>query len=141
MAFLRRTSNRYSKLGKGRKKKQIWRRPTGRDNKMRERRRGYPVRVSIGYKKAEKEKTILIQSPKDLERIDKKSVILVGNVGKKKKIEIVKKAKELKIKLSNLNVNAFLKKNKPKIKETKKIDKKIESKEKKLKEVKKDESK
>jgi len=141
MAFLRRTSNRYSKLGKGRKKKQIWRRPTGRDNKMRERRRGYPVRVSIGYKKAEKEKTILIQSPKDLERIDKKSVILVGNVGKKKKIEIVKKAKELKIKLSNLNVNAFLKKNKPKRKETKKIDKKVESKEKKLKEVKKDESK
>ena len=136
MTFLRRTSNRYSKLGKGRKKKQIWRRPTGRDNKMRERRRGYPAKVSIGYKKAEKEKGIIIQNPKELERIDKKSIITVGNVGKKKKIEIAKKAKELKIQLSNLNVNIFLKKNKPKKKE-----KKEESKEKKPKEVKKDESK
>ena len=47
--FLRRTSSRYSKLGKGRKKKQIWRRPTGRHNKMRNKRNGYPVIVSIGY--------------------------------------------------------------------------------------------
>jgi len=136
MTFLRRISNRYSKLGKGRKKKQIWRRPTGRDNKMRERRRGYPVRVSIGYKKAEKEKEIVIQNLKELERIDKKSVIIIGNVGKKKKIEIVKKAKELKIQLSNLNVDTFLKKNK-----LKKKEKKEESKEKKPKEAKKNESK
>lgn len=140
MTFLRRISNRYSKLGKKRKKKQIWRRPTGRDNKMREKRRGYPARVSIGYKKAEKEKGIVIQNPKELEKIDKKLIIIVGNVGKKKKIEIAKKAKEVKIQLSNLNVNAFLKKNKPKKEETKKIDKKVESKDK-LKEVKKDESK
>lgn len=136
MAFLRRTSNRYSKLGKGRKKKQIWRRPTGRDNKMRERRRGYPVRVSIGYKKAEKEKGIVIQNPKELEEIDKKLIIVAGNVGKKKKIEIVKKAKELKIELSNLNIDVFLKKNK-----LKKKEKKEKSKEKKPKENKKDESK
>jgi len=129
MAFLRRTSNRYSKLGKRRKKKQIWRRPTGRDNKMRERRRGYPVRVSIGYKKAEKEKEIIIKNPGELERIDKKLIIIVGNVGKKKKIEIVKKAKELKIQLSNLNVNAFLKKNKPKKKEKKEESKKKKPKE------------
>jgi len=119
MAFLRRTSNRYSKLGKGRKKKQIWRRPTGRDNKMREKRRGYPARVSIGYKKTEKEKEIVIQNPKELEKVNKKSIIVVGNIGKKKKIEIVKKAKELKIQLSNINVNTFLEKNKPKKKEPK----------------------
>lgn len=122
MIFLRRTSNRYSKLGKRRKKKQVWRRPTGRDNKMRERRRGYPVRVSIGYKNADKEKEVIIQNLKELEKVDKKLIIIVGNVGKKKKIEIVKKAKELKIKLSNLNADAFLKKNKLKKKETKKSD-------------------
>jgi len=133
MAFLRRTSNRYSKLGKGRKKKQIWRRPTGRDNKMRERRRGYPARVNIGYKNAEKEKGVVIKSPKELEKIDKKLIITVGNVGKKKKIEIAKKAKELKIQLSNLNTKKFLEENKPKEK------KKVENK--KPKEVKKDESK
>ena len=130
MAFLRRTSNRYSKLGKGRKKKQIWRRPTGRDNKMREKRRGYPARVSIGYKKTKKEKEIIIQNPKELEKVNKKSIIVVGNVGKKKKIEIVKRAKELKIQLSNVNVNTFLEKNKLKKKEIKKIDKKSEPKDK-----------
>ena len=37
--FLRRTWSRYSKLGKRRKKKQVWRKPTGRDNKMREKRK------------------------------------------------------------------------------------------------------
>lgn len=122
MKFLRRISNRYSKLGKRRKKKQIWRRPTGRDNKMRERRRGYPVRVSIGYKKPKKESSIIILNPKELEKINKKSQIVVGKVGKIKKIEIAKKAKQMKIKLHNLNVDSFLKKNKEKKKE--KIEKK-----------------
>jgi len=130
MNFLRRISNRYSKLGKRRKKKQVWRRPTGRDNKMRERRRGYPARVSIGYKNTDKEKEIVIQNPKELEKVNKKLTIVVGNVGKKKKIEIAKKAKELKIQLLNLNINTFLEKNKPKKEEIKKIDKKLESKEK-----------
>jgi len=54
--FLRRTWNRYTKLGRKRKKKQKWRRPTGRDNKMREKRRGYPKIVSVGYKNSGKEK-------------------------------------------------------------------------------------
>ena len=49
--FLRRTSNRYGKLGKNRRKKQVWKKPRGRDNKMREKRRGYPQVVSIGHKK------------------------------------------------------------------------------------------
>ena len=40
MKFKRRIWNRYSKLGKKRKKKQVWRRPTGRDNPMREKKRG-----------------------------------------------------------------------------------------------------
>lgn len=130
MKFLRRTHNRYSKLGKRRKKKQIWRRPTGRDNKMRERRRGYPARVSIGYKNVEKEKKVVISNIKELEKIDRKSIIVIGNVGKKKKIEIAKKAKEMKIEISNLNIKKFLEKNKTKKKETKKIDKKSEAKDK-----------
>lgn len=119
MVFLRRTHNRYSKLGKRRKKKQTWRKPTGRDNKMREKRRGYPVKVSIGYKKCKENKSIIILTPKELEKIDKKTIIIIGKVGKKKKIEIAKKAKEMKVNLSNLNVNSFLKKNKLKKKEAK----------------------
>ncbi len=65
--FLRRIHNRYSKLGRRRKKKQIWRRPTGRDNKMRERRRGYPARVQIGYKKNEHEEFETINNVKELD--------------------------------------------------------------------------
>ena len=129
MAFLRRTSNRYSKLGKRRKKKQIWRRPTGRDNKMRERRRGYPARVSIGYKKGKEIENIIISNPKELEKIDKKLKILVGNVGKMKKIEIAKKAKEKGIMLANLNPDTFLKKNKIKKKEDKELSENKKTKE------------
>ena len=49
--FLRKDSHKYSKLGKRRKNKQTWRKPKGRDNKMREKIRGHPANVSIGYKK------------------------------------------------------------------------------------------
>jgi len=108
--FLRRIWNRHSKLGKGRKKKQIWRRPSGRDNKMRERRRGYASRVEVGYKKSGRRNLILVKTLEDIEGIEKKDIVIMGNIGKKKKIEIVKRAKENKIKFKNLNVKQFLKK-------------------------------
>ena len=54
--FLRRIWKRYSKLGRKRKKEQKWRRPKGRDNKMREKRRGYPITVRIGYRGEKKER-------------------------------------------------------------------------------------
>ena len=46
---------------------------------------------------------------KDLEKLNKESIGIVGNVGKKKKIEIAKKAQTMKIRLKNLNVEKFLK--------------------------------
>ena len=107
--FLRRTWNRYSKLGRKRKKKQVWRKPKGRDNKMREKRKGYPVIVSIGYKKGKKKSTIIIKNLNDLEKIKKGQVIIMGKIGKRKKIEIVKKANSMKIEFCNLNVKKFLK--------------------------------
>ncbi len=116
--FLRRTSNRYSKLGRRRKKKQIWRRPTGRDNKMREKRKGYPAVVNLGYGKEKKQRgkleeknPILVNNIMDLKKIGKDDIAIVSSVGKKKKIEIAKKAKEMKINLYNLNAGTFLKKN------------------------------
>jgi len=107
--FLRRTWNRYSKLGRKRKKKQVWRKPKGRDNKMREKRKGYPVIVSIGYKKGKKKSAIIIKNLNDLEKIKKGQVIIMGKIGKRKKIEIVKKANSMKIEFCNLNVKKFLK--------------------------------
>jgi len=113
--FLRRDWHILSKLGKRRKKKQIWRRPTGRDNKMREKRRGYPLVVSIGYKKpeSEKKKFKIVMNIKDLEKIRKDEIAIIGKVGKKKRLKIEKVAKEKKIKIQNL------KKKEDKIKEEK----------------------
>ncbi len=127
MNFIRRTWNRYSKLGKRRKKKQVWRRPTGRDNKMREKRKGYPSVVSIGYGKSKKDRgKILGKTPvkvdnlKDLEKMGKNQIIILGRMGKKKKIELAKKSKEKGLEIYNLNIRKFLKKNQ---KSSKKIEK------------------
>jgi len=126
--FLRRTSNRYSKLGKRKKKKQVWRRPAGRDNKMREKRRGYPAVVSVGYKgdkklrgSIENKKPVIVNNLKELEKIKEKGFVIIGKVGKKKKIEMVKKAKKMKIIVHNLNLEKFLKKS-----EKKKTEKPVE---------------
>jgi len=130
--FLKRTWNRYSKLGKGRKKKQVWRRPKGRDNKMREKRKGYPMVVNVGYKKKKSERKLVrvVRNIEDLEKTEKNEMIIMGNVGKKKRIEIAKKAIKMKIPIQNINIKKFLKKSE-KQKETE--QKKTEKKEKKSK--------
>lgn len=115
--FLRKGWFRYSKLGKRRKNKQVWRRPSGRDNKMREKRRGYPAVVSIGYGTKKEEKGLVrgktpvkINTIKDLEKIVKGKIGILGRIGKKKKIEIAKIAKEKKIEIYNLNPKKIIKK-------------------------------
>ncbi len=130
--FLKRTWNRYNKLGKRRKKKQVWRRPKGRDNKMREKRKGYPMVVSVGYKKkkSERKNIRVVRNIDDLEKIKKNEMIIIGNIGKKKKIEIAKKAIKMKILIQNINIKKFLKKSE-KQKETE--QKETEKKEKKSK--------
>ena len=124
--FLRRTWNRYSKLGKGKKKKQVWRSPKGRDNKMREKRKGVPVVVSVGYKKkkSERKNIRVIRNLKDLEKTGKNEIIIIGNIGKKKKIEIAKKAKEMKVPIQNINIKKFLEKSEKKKETEKKEEKK-----------------
>ena len=119
MNFLRRDWNRHPKLGKKRKNKQVWRRPKGRDNKMREKRKGYPKVVSVGYEKEKsvKEKIngkypLKINTISDLEILSKKGkdyIGIIGKMGKKKKTEILKKAQEKGIELANVNIKKFLK--------------------------------
>ena len=118
MKFLRRTSSRYSRLGKKRKKKQIWRTPTGRHNKMREKRKGYPIIVSIGYRtdkslrgKIKDKKPVKVMNIKDLNKIGKENIAIIGKVGNKKKIEIIKAAREKNIEIANLNIDKIIKKN------------------------------
>lgn len=113
-----------SKLGKRRKKKQVWRKPTGRDNKMREKRKGHRKVVSIGYKSEDRKKFVIVNNVKDLEKAKGKEIV-IGNVGKKKKLEIAKAAKEKKIKITNMNAEKYLKVNtlKKKVEEKKEIKK------------------
>ena len=107
--FLRQDMMRYSKIGKRRKKLQKWIKPKGRHSKIRQKRKSYPRFVSIGYKKAKEDygkikgmTPILIYNLKDLERADKKNIIVIGKIGAKKKIEIFKKALDMKLKILNL---------------------------------------
>lgn len=126
--FLRRDCNRHSKLGKKKKKK--WRRPAGRHNKMREKRKGYPSVISVGYKADKKirgnfgkNKLVLVRNIKDLKKIQKNGVGIIGAIGKKKKIELAKMAEEMKIRLYNINTKKFLNEN-AEIKKTEKIQEK-----------------
>ena len=126
VTFVRRGNKKFSKLGLRRKNKQVWRKPKGRDNKMREKRKGYPVVVSVGYKSPKnevgkiREKTpVMINNLDDLKKLNKNEIGLVGNIGKKKKIEIAEFARKEKIELHNLNSEKYLEKNKIKEKSKK----------------------
>lgn len=117
--FLRRIWSRYSKLGKRRKKKQKWKNPTGRDNQMRLKRKGYPRVVSSGYSNDKKDRNkingktpLWIYNVRDLEKLGKENIGIVASVGKKKKTEIAKKANEMKIEIYNMNTKKILKENK-----------------------------
>ena len=108
--FLRQDIMRYSKIGKNRKKLQKWRRPKGRHSKMRKMRKGYPVGPSVGYKVSRKERgkingyhVTLIMGPKELSLVKKGNAILIsGKIGARKKMEIIKKAQEIGIKVLNM---------------------------------------
>ncbi len=127
--FLRKDTFKKSRIGKRRKNKQKWRRARGRDNKIREKRKSHKKKPSIGYGAPKNQlKTKLIYSAKEFNQIKKDEIIIVGKVGKKRKIEIAKKAVEKNIKLSNLNTKKFLEKIKKE--QEKKLEKKEQEKKK-----------
>jgi large subunit ribosomal protein L32e len=88
-----------------------WRRPRGRDNKMRKNEKAKGKRPSVGFG-APKElrglhpsgfKEVMVANVNDLMKIDKEreAARIISKVGKKKKAEIVNKAKELGIRVLN----------------------------------------
>ncbi len=93
--FLRRQVKKYSKLGKGRKKKQKWRKPKGRDNKMREKKKSRPKTVSIGYRTKKQDRgkikgktPLKISNLKQAENITKGQLIIISKIGKKKRNQV-----------------------------------------------------
>lgn len=110
MKFIRRAYGMHLSIGKRRKKKRIWRRPKGRDNKMRESRKGRSQLVSIGHRgKKEKKNVVIVYNLRDLGGLGKDDVAILGKTGKRKRHDILKKADEMKISFKNINVKKQLK--------------------------------
>jgi large subunit ribosomal protein L32e len=108
MKFLRTGSRDILRLGKKRKKTQKWRKARGRDNKIREKVKGHPKKVEIGYRteKAKRhmiknKKIILIKNINDANKADKNQIAIISKVGKKKRIEIEKILNQNKVEISN----------------------------------------
>lgn len=105
--FERADSHKMIKLGKGVKKNKKWRAPKGIQNKVRLNRKGYQKKVKIGWGNDKKmknkiggEEFVRVENLADLNVAGKKAVV-VGSVGKKKREQILSKAKEMKIKILN----------------------------------------
>ena len=112
--FKRTDISRYSKLGKGRKKLIKWRRPSGRDNKIREHRFGYPVAPTVGHKSQKNEAgkvkglvPLVVNNLNDFKKATKKNIIILSaKVGAKKKLDLIKKAEEMKLRILNIKSGA-----------------------------------
>lgn len=110
MKFRRTDYGRFSKLGKNRKKLQKWRAAKGRDNKIREKRKNYPISPNIGYKRSKKESgringklPVRVMNLKELENVGKENIAIIGRIGARKRIELLKRADEMKISVLNIN--------------------------------------
>jgi large subunit ribosomal protein L32e len=101
--FKRQESHRYKKLG------EKWRKPKGKHSKLRQKYNGEKM-VSIGYRGPVKarglhpsgKRDVLVHNPKELEGLKDVLVRIGAKVGKKKKLEIIKKAQNLKLKVINM---------------------------------------
>jgi len=124
--FIRRNWTKASRLGKRRKKKQVWRAPKGRHSKTRMKRKGYPIKVMVGFKQSQKEKAkpTMISNVRELEKVKKGEIVIIRKMGKKKKIQVAKIAKEKGVFINNLNINKILKKVQKKEEANKKQEKK-----------------
>ena len=108
--FVRVDTYRHSRLGKGRKKLQRWRRPRGKHNKTRLKRFSYPIQPEIGFGSPKKNAglvqnliPVVINNISDLDKLSKENIAIISRtIGARKKIEILKKVSELKIKVANV---------------------------------------
>ena len=101
------------------KKKRIagsgWRKPKGITNKRRLNRKGHSANVRPGYGSPDNKrntfeglKIVTVYNVAELESIDPKlCAVVIASVGKQKKLDLVKKAEELKFKIVNLKVDKF----------------------------------
>src|SRR3989344_8262116 len=112
--FIRQDAHKKKKLGSR------WRKPKGLHSKMRLGLKGYRKSASEGYMGPKFTRNLhksglavkIVNTVKDIEKIRKEheGAIIAGNVGQKKKVVILKKAKELGVNVLNIrDVDAYLK--------------------------------
>ena len=107
--FIRPDTVRFLRLGKKRRKLQKWRRVRGKSNKMRLGRAGYSTVPKVGFKMPKKEAgkvfgliPKLVHNLNELQALTKNEAAILARIGARKKLELIKKAEELKIKILNL---------------------------------------
>jgi large subunit ribosomal protein L32e len=103
--FIRQESWRYDRLAEN------WRKPKGKDNKMRKQKAGVPAIVKIGYRGPKAARGLhpsgytdnVVHNVAELLMLDpKKDAARLGHtVGKRKRLDIISKATERGIKLLN----------------------------------------
>lgn len=104
--FLRRSTGEKLKFGKKRKKKQIWRKARGRDNKIREKRAGRPRKPEIGMKKDKKFRgkvlgmvPIMVSKIEELKEIKTGQIVILAKLGKRKKEVLLKEAEKMNLRV------------------------------------------
>ena len=119
--FLRQDYFRHKRLGKK------WRRPKGRQSKLRKRKSGSGLVVKIGHGSSNRGminnlQPVIVSNPNDMDSIKDKQIVIISSVvGAKKALAISDKAKKLGLKILNPK----------KIKRAERIVKEIETKRKK----------
>ncbi|OLB90747.1 MAG: 50S ribosomal protein L32e [Thaumarchaeota archaeon 13_1_40CM_38_12] len=107
--FIRQESWRYVRLAEN------WRKPKGIDNHQRKQKKGWPALVRIGYGGPKASRGLhpsgytdnLVYNVKDLEKLNPKTdgIRFGHSVGKRKRLEVISKAKEMNFKIFNARVS------------------------------------
>lgn len=119
--FVRQDSHKVKRMKKG------WRKPRGKDSKIRQNFRGYRRGVKSGWGSPKQVKGLhksglkmrLVCSDKELSSVDPKSegIIIASNIGLKKRIKVVEDAIKKNIRILNLkDAQSFLDETKKKMK-------------------------
>ncbi len=103
--FKRQESSRFKRLGES------WRKPRGKDSKMRLGEKGKPPVPKVGYRKPRAVRgvhpsglvEVLVNTPEDVEKVDPKrqAIRVASRVGRRKREQILRRAGERKIKVLN----------------------------------------